>query len=131
MSDKIEREISGLVEGVQSGPDGLVDLDPSERRPERAKPYEPILGPNAGHFIRELAVIAATFGLFILVALFDAQLKDTLYSILFGERRQAGVSEGPGNTKWTPENGVMRKPEEPLKPGESRIINGATVKRIN
>lgn len=73
-----------------------IDLTPTKR--------EPILGPGAAPFGRELILIAAALGLVFLVLSLVPSVNSAARSALFGEQAQPGASY-----TWTQERGLERK----------------------
>ena len=71
---------------------------------------EPLFGSGAGSFFGQLLTLAAALALILLVATLGRTAFSTIRTTLFGEpERSAPV----------------------LQPGESTVINGVTIKRIN
>jgi hypothetical protein len=70
-----------------------------------AKPGEPIFGPQAGSFFRQLVTLAFALSLVIIVLLLGVYAKDGAQRLLYGHPT--------------------------LQPGESATVDGVTIKRIN
>lgn len=92
-------------------PDKLIELRPKEWKSDRERPHEPILGRGAGYFFGELAFIAATLALLLVVIWFGVSAKRSIYGLLFGEPKQTNLNEPvpPGNYIWTPSGGLQRR----------------------
>jgi hypothetical protein len=81
------------------------------RKPELlSRKKEPIFGPQAGSFFRQLVTLAFALGLVLVVLLLAVYTKDGAQRLLYGET---------SHTRPT------------LQPGESATIDGVTIKRIN
>lgn len=101
--DDLERGIRRLVDDDGARPE-VINLHPRQWKSGRRKPRESILGPGASHLISELAMMAATLGLLIMVAVLAAQLNNRVHGLIFGERPVADFT-------WTPTGGLV-----PTKP---------------
>jgi hypothetical protein len=91
-------------------PNQAVDLNPQDWQSEREKPREPIFGNGAGALLAELLILAFSLGLLILVLFLGSYAKDQAWRLLYGQPEHASPV---------------------LQPGESTVINGFKVKRIN
>jgi hypothetical protein len=87
-----------------------IDLLPREWKSDRAKPREPIFGPGVGPFLAEMVVLAVTFGLIFLAATLGKAAYSAIESAVLGEPHHA---------------------QPLLRPGETAVINGVTIRRIN
>jgi len=81
-----------------------IDLTPAKWKPEGDKPREPILGPGAAPFARELILIAAALGLVFLVLTLAPNVNNAARGVLLGGSTPAATSY-----TWTPERGLERK----------------------
>ena len=91
---------------IQKKPREPIDLNPHEWRSERPKRREPIFGSGALPLLGELLGFAFGICLLILVAFLGMHFK----GMLFGEPQGR---------------------QTPLQPGDSTVIDGYTIKRIN
>jgi hypothetical protein len=86
-----------------------IDLPPKDWQSDREKPREPIFGRGAPYFLAELAITAGALGLLLVVLLAAGSVRERAYGVMFGEPQLS----------------------QPLKPGESVVIDGYKIKRID
>ena len=86
-----------------------IDLPPYDRKSDRPKRGEPVFGSGFAPLLAQLTIFAAALGLLLLVFLLAVVVKKRAHSLIFGE----------------PQGSLH------LEPGESKVINGYTIKRIN
>jgi hypothetical protein len=83
-----------------------MSIEPSKIPSKR----ESIFGSGAGPFLVELAVLVVALGLVLLVSTLGVRAYRSIGAALFGEPQRAAPV---------------------LQPGESTVIDGMTIKRIN
>jgi len=71
---------------------------------------ESIFGPGAGSFFAQLTIVAIALGLMFVVLTLGVFVKRETQSVLYGEPAQT---------------------QPALQPGETAVINGVKIKRVN
>jgi hypothetical protein len=86
-----------------------IDLPLDDWQSDRQTRREPVFGSGFAPLLAQLAISAAALGLLLLVLLLGVVVKKRAHSLIYGE---------PQGTQH-------------LELGESKVINGYTIKRIN
>ena len=86
-----------------------IDLPPDDWQSDRKKRREPVFGSGFGPLLAQLTISGVALGLLFLVLLLAVVVKKRAHSLIYGEPQSS----------------------QHLEPGESKIINGYTIKRID
>jgi len=86
-----------------------IDLPPDDWQSDRPKPREPVFGSGFAPFLAQLTIFAAALGLLLLVFLLAVVVKKKAHSLIYGEPQGS----------------------QQMEPGESKLINGYAIKRID
>jgi len=86
-----------------------IDLPPNDWQSDRQKRREPVFGSGFAPLLAQLAISAATLGLVLLVLLMAVVVKKRAHGLIYGEPQGS----------------------QQMEPGESKVIDGYTIKRID
>jgi len=82
-----------------------IDLPPDHWQSDRQKRREPVFGSGFAPLLAQLTIFAAALGFLLLVLLLAVFVKQRAQSLIYGEPQ--------------------------MGPGESKVINGYTIKRVD
>ena len=86
-----------------------IDLPPEDWQSDRQKRREPVFSSGFAPLLAQLIISATALGLVLLVLLLAVVVKKKAHSLIYGEPQGS----------------------QQMEPGESKVINGYTIKRIN
>lgn len=72
------------------------------------KTGEPIFGPQAGSFFRQMVTLAFALGLVLAVLLLAVYARDGAQRLLYGDPKPKPVYVTPGSYEWTPDGGLQK-----------------------